>query len=136
MDDTSEVLIDKSDNGKMSMIAAYINLCATGNQSISSRMDEPVVLEDRDIVRTAGPFHGKCANRFRGWLKSAINSHIPSESDKQWQDIIAGSPQLSSGSERQTGFMRIEERMTLGISDHERIRNSPRIRSSSLQVPS
>jgi hypothetical protein len=34
------------------------------------------------------------------------------------------------------GFMHIEERMTLGISDNEMIQNSPHTHSSSLQVPS
>jgi hypothetical protein len=50
MDDISKVLIDKSDNGKMSMIAAEIRFCVTGDQSIWSRMDEPDVLEDRGSV--------------------------------------------------------------------------------------
>jgi hypothetical protein len=87
MDDTSEIVIDKSDNVRMRMAAAHVNLCALWSQSIYPRMADPVVSEDRDTIRTADPFHGKCANRFRGWLKSAINSHIPSESDKLWQDL-------------------------------------------------
>jgi hypothetical protein len=65
------------------MIVVDVNMSATGHQSISPRTDESFGSEDRDIVRTADPFHGKCGNRFRGGSKSAINSHIQSESDKQ-----------------------------------------------------
>jgi hypothetical protein len=112
----------------VNMIAADVNLCATPTQFIWPRTDESFVPEDRDILRTADPSHRKCDNRFRSWPKSVINSHILSESDKQWQEIISGSPWPSSGCESQMGFMRIDERMNLGISDIEMIRNSPHTR--------
>jgi hypothetical protein len=90
VDDISEVVIDKCHNATMNVVAADVNLCATGDQSLSPGMDESIVSEDSELVRTADRFQGKCGNTLRGWPISAINSHLPFESGKQWQDISGG----------------------------------------------
>jgi hypothetical protein len=59
MDDTSEIVIDKSDDAKISMIAAHVNLCALWSQSIYPRMDDPLVSEDRGHDPNSRPISRK-----------------------------------------------------------------------------